>query len=114
VYISVNFCHLSHSRRVYKSALQHIRAWQVEVSKSGLCGYAAMSGALATTYAYSKDDGCGWTVDSSSNSTHPLFLQAPAEVEAELARLNRFGLVDAVLSDDVDMFLFGAFTVIRK
>jgi Holliday junction resolvase YEN1 len=41
-------------------------------------------------------------------------LQAPAEAEAELARLNRFRLINAVLSDDVDTFLFGAFAVIRK
>ena len=41
-------------------------------------------------------------------------LQAPAEAEAELAYLNRVGIIDAVLSDDVDNFLFGATTVIRK
>lgn len=40
--------------------------------------------------------------------------QAPAEAEAELAYLNRIGMIDAVLSDDVDNFLFGAMTVIRK
>jgi len=41
-------------------------------------------------------------------------LQAPAEAEAELAYLNSAGIIDAVLSDDVDNFLFGATTVIRK
>ena len=40
--------------------------------------------------------------------------QAPAEAEAELARLNRSSVINAVLSDDIDTFLFGAFTVIRK
>ncbi|KAF8349182.1 PIN domain-like protein [Amanita rubescens] len=39
---------------------------------------------------------------------------APAEAEAELAYLNRAGIIDAVLSDDVDNFLFGATTVIRN
>ncbi|KAF8691865.1 hypothetical protein AX14_002730, partial [Amanita brunnescens Koide BX004] len=39
---------------------------------------------------------------------------APAEAEAELAYLNRAGMIDAVLSDDVDNFLFGAATVIRN
>lgn len=40
--------------------------------------------------------------------------QAPGEAEAELAYLNRIGAIDAVLSDDVDNFLFGATMVIRK
>ena len=39
---------------------------------------------------------------------------APGEAEAELAYLNRVGIIDAVLSDDVDNFLFGAIMVIRK
>ncbi|KAH7911802.1 hypothetical protein BJ138DRAFT_870624 [Hygrophoropsis aurantiaca] len=39
---------------------------------------------------------------------------APGEAEAELAYLNRIGVIDAVLSDDVDNFLFGATTVIRN
>ncbi|KAK2462487.1 hypothetical protein APHAL10511_005457 [Amanita phalloides] len=39
---------------------------------------------------------------------------APAEAEAELAYLNRAGIIDAVLSDDVDNFLFGATAVIRN
>ena len=41
-------------------------------------------------------------------------LQAPGEAEAELAHLNSTGVIDAVLSDDVDNFLFGAKTVIRR
>ena len=40
--------------------------------------------------------------------------KAPGEAEAELAYLNSIGIIDAVLSDDVDTFLFGAKTVIRK
>ncbi|KAI9068815.1 hypothetical protein FKP32DRAFT_1754195 [Trametes sanguinea] len=39
---------------------------------------------------------------------------APGEAEAELAYLNRIGVIDAVLSDDVDTFLFGAKTVVRN
>ncbi|PFH50014.1 hypothetical protein AMATHDRAFT_92044, partial [Amanita thiersii Skay4041] len=39
---------------------------------------------------------------------------APAEAEAELAYLNRAGIIDGILSDDVDNFLFGAQTVIRN
>ncbi|KAI0651272.1 hypothetical protein C8Q79DRAFT_897924 [Trametes meyenii] len=39
---------------------------------------------------------------------------APGEAEAELAYLNRIGVIDAVLSDDVDNFLFGAKTVFRN
>ncbi|KAL1727018.1 hypothetical protein EV714DRAFT_218167 [Schizophyllum commune] len=37
-----------------------------------------------------------------------------AQAEAELAYLNRIGLIDGVLSDDSDNFLFGALTVIRN
>ncbi|KAF9495593.1 hypothetical protein BDN71DRAFT_858492 [Pleurotus eryngii] len=39
---------------------------------------------------------------------------APGEAEAELAYLNRVGVIDAILSDDVDTFLFGATMVIRN
>ncbi|KAL0580712.1 hypothetical protein V5O48_001270 [Marasmius crinis-equi] len=39
---------------------------------------------------------------------------APGEAEAELAFLNRIGVIDGILSDDVDNFLFGARTVIRN
>ncbi|KAF8422836.1 PIN domain-like protein, partial [Boletus edulis BED1] len=39
---------------------------------------------------------------------------ASGEAEAELAYLNRVGIIDAVLSDDVDNFLFGATMVIRN
>jgi len=41
-------------------------------------------------------------------------IQAPGEAEAELAFLNRTGVIDAVLSDDVDTFVFGGTMVIRK
>ncbi|KAK0205997.1 PIN domain-like protein [Desarmillaria ectypa] len=39
---------------------------------------------------------------------------APGEAEAELAYLNTTGIIDGVLSDDVDTFVFGAHTVIRN
>ncbi|KZT24920.1 PIN domain-like protein, partial [Neolentinus lepideus HHB14362 ss-1] len=39
---------------------------------------------------------------------------APGEAEAELAYLSRIGVIDAILSDDVDNFLFGATMVIRN
>jgi hypothetical protein len=40
--------------------------------------------------------------------------QAPGEADPELAYLNKAGMLDAVLSDDGDMFAFGATHVIRK
>ena len=40
--------------------------------------------------------------------------QAAGEAEAELAQLNRYASLDAVMTDDVDAFLFGAQTVIKK
>jgi Holliday junction resolvase YEN1 len=40
--------------------------------------------------------------------------KAPGEAEAELAYLNGIGVIDAILSDDVDNFLFGAKIVVRK
>lgn len=39
---------------------------------------------------------------------------APGEAEAELAYLNAAGIIDGVLTDDVDAFLFGATTVWRN
>jgi Holliday junction resolvase YEN1 len=42
------------------------------------------------------------------------YSKAPGEAEAELAYLNGIGIIDAVLSDDVDTFLFGAKMLIRK
>ncbi|KAG8682397.1 hypothetical protein FRC09_016802, partial [Ceratobasidium sp. 395] len=39
---------------------------------------------------------------------------APGEAEAELAYLNNIRVIDAILSDDVDNFLFGARVVIRN
>jgi XPG I-region len=47
-------------------------------------------------------------------STHHRLRQAPGEAEAELAYLNRINVIDGILSDDVDNFLFGARVVIRK
>jgi holliday junction resolvase YEN1 len=41
-------------------------------------------------------------------------MEAPGEAEAELAWLNDFGLIDAVLTDDVDTLLFGGRKVLRK
>ncbi|SJL08294.1 uncharacterized protein ARMOST_11657 [Armillaria ostoyae] len=38
---------------------------------------------------------------------------APGEAEAELAYLNEAGIIDGILTDDVDTFVFGACTVIR-
>ena len=40
--------------------------------------------------------------------------QAPGEAEAELALLNRTNLIDAVMTDDGDTFIFGATCVINK
>ncbi|KAK0191500.1 hypothetical protein F5146DRAFT_1049037 [Armillaria mellea] len=39
---------------------------------------------------------------------------APGEAEAELAYLNETDVIDGVLSDDVDTFVFGAHTVVRN
>jgi Holliday junction resolvase YEN1 len=40
--------------------------------------------------------------------------QAPGEAEAELAQLNKAGIIDIVLSDDSDVLLFGATHIMRK
>lgn len=39
---------------------------------------------------------------------------ALGEAEAELAYLNRYGVIDAVLMDDVDALVFGALRVIKN
>lgn len=41
-------------------------------------------------------------------------MKALGEAEAELAFLNRTGVVDAVMTDDVDALVFGATTIVRK
>ncbi|GJJ10639.1 hypothetical protein Clacol_004866 [Clathrus columnatus] len=41
-------------------------------------------------------------------------LTAPGEAEATLAQLNSAGIINAILSDDVDCFLFGTKTVLRS
>jgi len=38
---------------------------------------------------------------------------APGEAEAELAAMNQAGRIDAVVTNDVDTFLFGGLTIIR-
>lgn len=43
-----------------------------------------------------------------------LFYQARGEAEAELAFLNKVGVIDAIMTDDVDALLFGAKMIIRK
>lgn len=39
--------------------------------------------------------------------------QAPGEAEAELAYLNRIGRIDAIMTEDSDVFAFGATCVLR-
>ena len=41
-------------------------------------------------------------------------IQARGEAEAELAYLNARGIIDAIITDDVDALVFGARTLIRK
>ncbi|KAF8272711.1 hypothetical protein EI94DRAFT_1795938 [Lactarius quietus] len=58
-----------------------------------------------------------WLVDSMKGIIEAFGFEwrmAPGEAEAELAYLNNIGIIDAVLSDDVDNFLFGAKMVIRN
>ncbi|KAH8985375.1 PIN domain-like protein [Lactarius akahatsu] len=58
-----------------------------------------------------------WLVDSMKTMIEVFGFEwrmAPGEAEAELAYLNSTGIIDAVLSDDVDNFLFGAKMVIRN
>ncbi|KAL1659739.1 PIN domain-like protein [Schizophyllum commune] len=40
-------------------------------------------------------------------------VEAAGEADADLGRMSRYGLINGVLSDDPDVFLFGAKTVIR-
>ena len=58
---------------------------------------------------------CAWFVGGGLVAlTRCWWVQAPGEAEAELAYMNSVGQIDAVLSDDVDTFLFGATMVVRK
>ncbi|KAH7915223.1 hypothetical protein BJ138DRAFT_1055368 [Hygrophoropsis aurantiaca] len=40
--------------------------------------------------------------------------EAFGEAEAELAHLNRFGIIDAIMTDDVDALVFGALRIIKN
>lgn len=42
------------------------------------------------------------------------YVQAPAEAEAELGRLNMAGVIDAVISNDADGFMFGTQVILRN
>ncbi|KAL4245643.1 XPG/Rad2 endonuclease [Abortiporus biennis] len=58
-----------------------------------------------------------WMVQGMQNIIEAFGFQcifAPGEAEAELAYLNSVGIIDAVLTDDVDTFLFGASMVVRN
>ncbi|KDR71016.1 hypothetical protein GALMADRAFT_214050 [Galerina marginata CBS 339.88] len=49
------------------------------------------------------------------DTDQPVFMgQAPGEAEAELAKLNELGIIDAILTMDSDAFAFGARCVIRS
>lgn len=41
-------------------------------------------------------------------------IQAPSEGEAELAAMNAHGVIDAVMTEDSDILIFGAPCVIRR
>lgn len=51
---------------------------------------------------------------SSQNSNTKIYNQAPGEAEAELAKMNALGFIDAVITDDSDAVVFGAQCIIRK
>ncbi|KAG8894935.1 hypothetical protein FRB99_000891, partial [Tulasnella sp. 403] len=65
---------------------------------------------INTTKAHWLESGMMKLVDAFGFSAR----QAPGEAEAELAYLNRVGILDGILSDDVDTFLFGARVVLRN
>ena len=45
---------------------------------------------------------------------HTSLSQAAGEAEAELARMNYLGFIDAVLTEDSDALMFGARVIIRR
>jgi Holliday junction resolvase YEN1 len=67
---------------------------------------------IVESFGFEWREVSGFTACPSHRPNHQY--QAPGEAEAELAYLNRIGVLDGILSDDVDNFLFGATTVIRK
>jgi 5'-3' exonuclease len=49
---------------------------------------------------------------SFDDSSSPL--KAPGEAEAQLAYMNKTAIIDAIMTDDSDVFVFSAHTVLRK
>ncbi|KAG1863487.1 PIN domain-like protein, partial [Suillus tomentosus] len=47
------------------------------------------------------------------NAFNTQWITAAGEAEVQLALMNNAGIVDAVMTDDSDVFVFGAKTVIR-
>ena len=50
-----------------------------------------------------------FTFDGSSSPS-----KAPGEAEAQLTYMNKTAVIDAVMTDDSDAFIFSAHTVLRK
>ncbi|KAG2745158.1 PIN domain-like protein [Suillus brevipes Sb2] len=58
-----------------------------------------------------------WMVDPTQrilNVFNTQWLTAAGEAEAQLGLMNRAGVIDAVMTDDSDVFVFGAHTVLRN
>ncbi|KAG2030594.1 PIN domain-like protein, partial [Suillus americanus] len=48
------------------------------------------------------------------NAFNVQWIMAAGEAEAQLALMNGAGIIDSVMTDDSDIFVFGAQTVLRK
>ncbi|KAG1766099.1 XPG I-region-domain-containing protein, partial [Suillus occidentalis] len=53
-------------------------------------------------------------VDLFGSFDHLIAAQAPSEAEAELAAMNVHGIIDAVMTEDSDVLIFGALCIIRS
>lgn len=105
------------------------RRWETHSNSTQSCGYAFApsrdtfeeSYDLVNTLIKDRPYDCG-TVDLAAvakikellEDWNITWVQAPAEAEAELGRLNACRVIDAIISNDGDGLMFGAKTILRN
>jgi 5'-3' exonuclease len=88
-------------------------AYQTKATRLG----AAPTGSLVTSSAcwtYLVFTGLKYVLSPHDVGVSPVLYQAPSEAEAELAAMNVHGVIDAVMTEDSDILIFGTPCIIRR